>query len=750
MIINAKNLFLNLAAFMLLVDVLVGLDINAFYIRAVLAFLFITIVPGLLVMLIMRIREFGFWEYLVYTVGLSISFIMFAGLAVNWILPWLNITDKPLSLWPILLSFNLFLLIMMNVAYRRNKDLHYVAEFPQLDTINNIFFIIPMLFPVMAILGAFILNNNGPNTITMIMLGSIAVYVFLLVLFRKRLNENVYPWSILFISLSLLLMFSMRSWYITGWDISQEQYLFRNTLENGIWFFGDNIPYNSCLSVSVMPVISDIFLNINIQYYYKLIFQIIFIFHSLTIFLLFKKFANKLFSFIASFLYFGSGYFNSTFPSLIRQEIAFLFFGLMLLSLFTKGISGDAKKVFFVIFGVSMIVSHYSTSYIGMGIFAFTYFISLFYKIYEDKKMSSLEKSEFYLTGSVILLLLIFTFIWNAQITDVSRGIIKTIKISFDNIQNSFSDDLKQSTIQSALFGIRNVEGYNLDDLNKYINQSSPKYDSFKTYDLNKTKSFTPQILKRESFPPKDTVLAKIFIYVYYFIKYFLILSFIFGSFLIYFMKNDKIKKEFVFMSFLSVLFILSIIILPYISKEYNFERLFQQSLIFLSFCSLFAFYFILKRFESKIFFVAVTIYLLYCLFNLGFFIFIVGGDPTLNLYNNGWVYNSQYTHYVEISSISWIQKINPRNTVYLDPQSNLKFYAFAKPIKNKILAIYPSMIKIDSYVFLNYPNVVDGLNYIDGRPIFNKGILIFNTPVRFLEDNKNKIYNNGGSEIFK
>ncbi|MBS3072930.1 hypothetical protein J4477_03795 [Candidatus Pacearchaeota archaeon] len=122
----------------------------------------------------LKIREVGFWEYLVYTVGLSISFIMFAGLAVNWILPWLNITDKPLSLYPILTCFNLFLLVFWLVAFIRNQDLKPLeVKYSKLDLLNRIFFIVPMSFPVLSILGAFLLNNHGTNILTMIMLGGI-------------------------------------------------------------------------------------------------------------------------------------------------------------------------------------------------------------------------------------------------------------------------------------------------------------------------------------------------------------------------------------------------------------------------------------------------------------------------------------------------------------------------------------------------------------------------------------------------
>ena len=215
--ISKNKLFFGIIAFLILVNILVFFNINQFFIRATLSFIFLITIPGLLIMLMLKIREVRFWEYLVYTVGLSVSFIMFGGLAVNWILPWLHITDKPLALIPILTCFNIFLMAFWLIAWIRNQDLKPLnIKFPKLDTTNQIFFIIPIIFPVLSILGALFLNNHGPNYLTMIMLGGIAVYVLMIVIFREKLNENVYPWAILMISLALLLSFSMRSWYEIG------------------------------------------------------------------------------------------------------------------------------------------------------------------------------------------------------------------------------------------------------------------------------------------------------------------------------------------------------------------------------------------------------------------------------------------------------------------------------------------------------------------------------------------------------
>jgi len=78
-----KKLFFGIFIFGIIVNLLVLFDIQYLYIRAILSFVFLTTIPGLSIMLMLRIRKIGFWEYLVYIIGLSITFLMFGGLFIN-------------------------------------------------------------------------------------------------------------------------------------------------------------------------------------------------------------------------------------------------------------------------------------------------------------------------------------------------------------------------------------------------------------------------------------------------------------------------------------------------------------------------------------------------------------------------------------------------------------------------------------------------------------------------------------------
>jgi len=215
--------------------------------------------------------------------------------------------------------------------------------------------------------------------VTMIMLGAIAVYVFLVVIFRKKLNENVFPWAILMIGLAVLLSWWMRSWYISGLDANLEYWVFQATKQKSIWLI-DNYKnaYNVMLSLTIFPTILSNIININGHFIFKLIFQIIFSFLPLVIFLIFKKFIkNNTLIFLGVFFFIIQPYFILI---QIKQELAFLFFSLLLLILLEVKLNSPIHKFFFIIFGASMILSHYSTSYIALALLLLINLINIIYK----------------------------------------------------------------------------------------------------------------------------------------------------------------------------------------------------------------------------------------------------------------------------------------------------------------------------------------------------------------------------------
>ncbi len=767
--ITKNKIFFGILIFILIADLLTLFDVQYLYLRAIFSFIFLTIVPGLLIMLMLKIRDVDFWEYLVYTIGLSISFLMFGGLAANWVLPLVGV-DKPLSLAPLLISFNALLLILWIIAYKRNKEILVVIKPPKLDRPNKLFFTIPIIFPFLGIFGANTLNNQGQNYLTLIMLGGIAVYAFLIVLFREKLNENIYPWAILMISISLLLMYSLRSWYISGFDIHHEYQVFLLTKEKFHWSMsnspGDS--YNACLSITILPTIFSSFLKINDEYIFKVVFQAVFSFVPVIVFLFFKRYKEGIIAFLASFFFLSQWQFSQQMTALMRQEIAYLFFALFLIVIFGRNFSFYIKNTFLLIFGFSIIISHYSTNYIALVLFTFVYLVWLFFRKTENKKIFSKiyqkfkfkekgvpkKRGKYRIGGIIVLLLFIFTFLWSFQLTGTSDSLIYVVKTTASSMGKLFRNELKSDQAVAALGG--SVKTYTIEDVKNYRDNITKQYHTDRTYinfySPEKYTDYTIRPMYPQDVSIPNSIIKLISGYLTTIVSRFLELSILIGIlYLLFFQeKKQKIEAEYVIMSLGSIFLLGIIIIVPFISIVYNLERLFQQTLMLLALPAVLGVLFVLKFLKNKkaIFILIAAIFIWFFLSSSGFTSQLVGGGPQMNLNNFGQEHDKFYTYEPEVRSLEWLSKYNnQKDFIYLDRYTNLKAFYFPGINKMNILEdILPSTIDKNAYVYSSYVNTIDERAFIS----YKEMVMSYNFPAEFLNNNKGKIYSNGSSEIFR
>jgi uncharacterized membrane protein len=723
-------------------------------------------------MLMFKIRKIGFWEYLVYAIGLSIAFLIFGGLAVNGILPWLHITDKPLSLTHLLTSFDIILSIFGIIAYKRNKEISLKIRLPKLNWVNKVFFIIPMVFPVLSILGAITLNNQGPNYLTMIMLSGIAIYIFLVVLFRKKLDKNIYPWAILMMSVSLLLMFSLRSWHVpAGGDIGEEYYVFQLTKENFHWGMSNwsRNAYNACLSITILPTIFSSFLAIHDEYVFKSVFPLIFSLTAVGIYLFSKRYVEEVFALITAFFFISQIWFMIEMPILARQEISLFFFTLALLILFNEHISPILKEILFLIFGFSMVVSHYTTTYVALAFFIFTYLTCFIlrkteskiylFKIFKKLSLRKKEKSNsrvYYLRGTMVLLLVVFTLFWNAWLTQTSGNLVNVIKDTFENIGKTFSRDLRSEN--TYIFDQFNIFYKPKDQkilLKKFAEEVTLKYKNntdLNLYPAEKYKDYELRVTFPQKLPLKinSVITSKIYLLMEVLKKsaYIFILV---GTFCILFgrLKILTVNIEYKIIILGCLIVLAGMSVLPIATLMYPLERLYQQTLVALSLPAILGclmFFKFLKE-KSRINLI-IIIFSLYFLFSSGFIPQIIGDQqPMTQLNNFGSMFDSLYTHEEEVKSIKWLSdNYNEKYLIYVDRIARWKLAAFGGIINTDWSVILPSIIEKDAYVYSNYANTT-----VENTGEFYGGTYLqYKFPTNFLNQNKNLIYNNAGSKIFK
>ena len=767
--LNRNKILFGVLIFFFFVNLLILFNVQFLYLRSIFSFVFLVIVPGLIIMLILKIRKIDFWHCIIYMIGLSIAFMLLGGLLFNWVLPLVGI-GKPLATIPLLITFDILIIILWVVAFIKNKEILIELKLPKLNWLSILFLGISLTFPVLSIFGANVLNNQGSNHTTMSMIGIIAVFVFCIILLRNKLNQSIFPWIILFIGISLLLMVSLRSMHISGWDIHREYLMFQLTVENYHWSMANYLgePYNTCLSITILPTIFHSFLNIEDEYIFKLFIQIIFSIVPVIIYLFIKKYTKNIIAFLAVFFFISKPEFIQGMPTLIRQEISFLFFVLFLFLIFDERIkSRIIRYILLITFGISMILSHYSTSYVALLLFAFTYIVWLLFRKTANKKIfrtiyqklnlvekSKIKKKKYYLGGSIVLILFIFSFLWSFQITETSGNLIHFFKMATGNIGKIFTNELKSEEALSALGLSR--ETYTLEDAENYASSISEvyrsRYEPDDFYSLEKYSGYSIEPVYEQNIPPPNITINKISVYITSIFSRFLQVFMLIGVFYLLFfkMKKHKIDGEYIIMSLGCLSLMALMVFIPYISLAYNFERLFLQTLVLLSFPTVLGILAIFRFLKNKkiLYIVIAVIFVWIFMSNSGFNSNIFGGSARIHLNNFGEAFNRFYTHESEVKSLEWLSNNYDREEkIYIDVYANLKAESLSEIEKNDVLTdILPSTILKNAYVYSSFTNTVNK----NTRVIYNEDFLIYNFPSEFLNDNKNKIYSSGDSEIFR
>jgi len=784
---SSKNaIFFGILIARIITGFLIFSDIQLHYFRAVFSCAFLILIPGLLIMLMLKIRKTGIWEYLIYTIGLSLAFLMFGGLFVNLVLPLIGI-DKPLTLIPLFISFDIFLFVFWIIAYRRNKDISFEIKLPKLNLSDKIFFIVPVVFPLLSILGATTLNNGGPNYLTMVMIGGIVVYFLFLVLFRKKLNQNVYPLGNLMISISLLLSFSLRSWHLTGGDISLEYYVFQLTKSLSHWSsFQFNDPYNTCLSITILPTVLSNFLNISDEYIYKVIFPVIFSFSVIGLYLLMKKYMKNVPSILSIFFFIIQLPFLLWITAIARQEIALYFFMLFLLVIFNNDFELKIKEILFLIFGFSLIVSHYSTAYITLFLVSFAFVVSYFIKKFifrwnkrlrrKKKRISPIKitSNRYFVPLRLILMLLLFAILWYSVFTQTAVSLNQILENNINNLKEEY----KSSSVRDA-FSINpfsNIYATTEQDVVDYSEYTRETYSEMEDLDLYQPDEFVGYDVfpvSTEINPIFNNLIYNIMLITQKIVTTVFKLSFFIGTIyilIILFMKKIKVEIidielkikmkttdtevqlidiEYLYLIIGSIIILFVIILIPFISLEYNFERLYLQTLYILVLPALLGMKLILipfKKFKIDML-IILLIVIFYFLYNTGFTTQIVGGEPSETLNNYGTLYIQDYTHDSEVRSIGWLSHNRDKNSlIYVDKASERKLMAYGNIVEGLKRDILPSAIDKRAYVYLGYSNVANKVIL----QLFKGKIILYSLPENFLSNNKNLLYNNQYTKIYK
>lgn len=702
----------------------------------IIGFIYLSFIPGTTILRIFKIHKIGRVATILYSTGISLAYAMFLGIIINFLYPYFGI-NNPISTWSLVWTFTGIQIVLLVLAYKidrsfsspRSLDFSSILSWQTLSL---------TLLPILAALGAEIVNVYHNNILLMVLIPIIAL-IPVLVAFNKFIPQRLYAWAILLVALALLYQNTLISRYLTGSDIRIEYYLANLVSINSRWNPSISNSYNGMLSIVLLAPIYSKICNLDLTYVFKIIYQLIFSLVPLGIYEVCRRQINAKVAFLSAFFFVSVAPFYETLTSLARQQIAEVFLVLIMLLVVDKIVNPRTKRIFILLFGSALVVSHYGVSYIFMILL---------------------------IMSSAILFLSDKLFI-HGLLTESRDNLSKNLS----GPRAKISDYLAKNRTITASFTIFFIVA----GLFWYIWESgSTAFTSMVMIGNNIVTGFINEFLKPGASQALSMILTatsplhEMTKYLQLFMQ-FLIAIGILG--LLIGWKRKKFDEEYSAFSLVAFALAVAAIAVPYLSGALNTIRLYHITLIFLApFCIIGALTIQgLLRGQKRKPGIALKllslVFAVFLLFNIGFVYEVANDSPfSISLSQNSItehgdaeekvLFYVNYSTNQDVLCAEWASLFLPQDSkiyaTYTDNGGTYALQSYGMVSQDRMYPLTPSTTALQgpSYVYLQSVNVVQGLGTIleqgGGEQVqsFSMG------EINPLLTKMDKIYSNGGSEI--
>lgn len=674
--------------------------------RQIIVFAYFTLMPGLLVIQLLRPNDIRKTEIITFSVGISVALLMFIGLLVNEFGRSIGVT-QPLSLTPTLTALNIFMLACAVLVILRG-DYSILQKLGTNGKLHPTHLLLSFTIAT-SIVGAMWATVYGDNTVLLLTIALIAITFSMGLFSNKALPTKSYKIVIIGIALTILFHATLIYKYPIpyGSDTSYELYIYEYTENQAYWdssLFSDQLHgrLNSMASITILPTIYSTILNLDPIYVRKILYVVIFSFVPLAIFQFWQKNFGHKRAFIAAFLLISSITFFTEMIGLGRQMVAELFFALLLTVIFNR------KKTFFdsvcfAIFSIALVISHYALAEIFLSLIVLTTLALLLFTKKPPRKAT--------ITMTAFFFVVMFT--WYVY---TSNSTVFESTVSFGN--------------------------YILEQLDEFFDISSRE----------------PTVLRALGLERPETIWNMASRAFFYLTELLIVLGFI-G--LVIKQVDVKPEKEQFFLTIVAMLFLGLVIVMPGMSRTLNATRFYHILMFILApLCVLgseFLAKLIFKRRKHIAIIILFIVLVPYFLFQSGFVYELVDNESyaPLSLHRMDpyrLYFWAGFADDQSVCGVKWLStNINfKQNHIFADLSSIrhlLRTYGFiadkyVTPIANT------TIISKEQIVYLNSLNTLHNIT-VTGALATGRVYTSPTTEISFLKS-MNKIYTNGGAEILQ
>lgn len=716
-------------------------------------------------------------EQLIYSLAVVLLGHLLGGLLLNTALPWFGV-QRPLDPLPLLVAMDVSIVALW--WWRRDRVPPPVqvwttwVPYSPLD-VSLLGLALTCLGLVCA--GAIRLNNGADGALTEAGLLCLTVVSAILLLARYQLRPGVIHLCIYVMGLALLLMTSLRGWLITGHDVQREFRLFQAVLNDGSWSISSfRDPYNACISVTVLPTMIHNLTGLSPALVMKLVPPMIFAACPVVVFLIAERFVTRGPAIVGVLTFMAFPTFFSDMPFLTRQQYAFTFLAGSFLAATNLRFSVPRRRVVFMVFGLGVLLSHYSTNYVLIGVLGIGLVIHGVLRAadrllprrmgwlnrYAPRRGARVRDVRFVLNSVSVVVLFSATLVWSQVLTGTNGQLVRTVTSSLTEMIRPGSQDARSSDTRYNLFGGAKVspqerlDAYRKETISR---TAQPRAEGI-FYPLDRVAAVPTTVAPLADVPMTPigdrldsagidvhTVNSVLRAVIARLLQVFVVIGMVavvFG-----YRRRVRASPELTILAGASFLIVLTQVLLPKLSVDYGVLRAFQQSLFllapFLSIGMIITLSF-LRRAAAP---AAGGFALLSLLSLTGALPQFTGGYPAqLHLNNAGQYYDIYYTHPAEVRAADWMLTHVAEEGLNVDGNVETERFTFNRIQSFTRLEtageIYPTLLRTNAYTLLGTATVTKR----EASVAHEGDVIAYHYPFSLLSTLKSQVYSNGFATV--
>ncbi len=692
--------------------------------------------------------------------------LMLAGLVLNTVLPVLGVA-RPLSLVPVLLLANALTAVCVGLRRRYPPAAAWRPRWPVSPAAGRLIGG-SGLSVALAVLGANRLNNGAGGQVSLAALGVVLAVAAVLFRWRHRVGDGTVAVTLYLLSLALLLLTSLRGWYVTGHDIQTEYRAFQLTYGTGRWDMATfRSAYNACLSVTILPAELAQLVRVSGPYLFKVFFQLIFAACPVLVYTVARRHWQRWAAILAAVYFAGFPVFFTDMPFLCRQEVALLFTCAVVLAITQPAWGVRARRAAAVAACLGVELSHYSTMYLLLGTLAVTWLAVNADRARLAQRMlprPGPARPQRALSAGLVVAATVIVVAWGGLATHTAGSLLTDGRATVESLAGR-SPRVRAGTVSYGLLGGASptgqqvLNGYRRDALRTRAAGPRGVYlplSLVNRYPVPLRPSLRPmpltaagRLLAAAGVPVArlDTVTRQAAARGE---QVFAVVGLV--TLLLIPRRRRRVGREFRGLCIGALAVVALITVLPDLSADYDVLRAFGEALIVIAPVLVAGSYIALRPAGAAL---AIRVSAVICLglfaSTTGFLPQLLGGYPAqLSLDDGGQYYDAYYTQPQEAAAVGWLAGQPAVLPDGVQAENFTDRFAFTAPGevsgRQVIGDIFPPLIRRSSWVILGYATVRTGR-----ASVFYDGDLIsYRYPAGLLRAAKDLVYDNGGTQIYR